>query len=82
VSYDFRLAFEKRGNFHYESAEEDAAYIASEVIRKGKSHGWSVDPSESEIAGEIERILARYNIGLVAPGTWGHHPGGTRVFLR
>ena len=30
--YDRRSSFERRANMHYESAEEDAAYIAGEVI--------------------------------------------------
>ena len=81
LSYD-RRAFEVRANLHYESAEEDAAYIANQVVLMGKSRGWSSDPDEALIASRIETILAPFNIGLVEPhtGTWGHHPGGTKFF--
>jgi hypothetical protein len=79
--YDRRSSFERRANLHYDSAEEDAAWIASEVIRKGKSHGWVEEPGEKAVAAEIEKILAKYNIGYTGEGTWTHHTGGTRNFL-
>jgi len=79
MTYDRRAAFDVTGHFHYESPEEDAGYIASEVIRYGKSRGWSTDPSEQEVARQIAKILSKYNIGLIDPhaGVWGHRPGGT-----
>jgi hypothetical protein len=78
--YNRQSSFERRANLHYEGAQEDAAWIASEVVRKGKSHGWEEDEAERPIAAEIETILAAFNIGYVAKGTWAHHPGGTRRF--
>jgi hypothetical protein len=67
---------------HYESAQEDAAYIASEVIRKGRSSGWALEEAEVAIAVEIEKILADYNIGIVHPGVWGWRQGGSKTFAR
>lgn len=80
VTYDRRSSFERRANLHYDGAVEDAAWIASEVVLKGKSHGWVEDPAQLAVAAEIESSLALYNIGYVANGTWAHHPGGTRHF--
>lgn len=76
------MAFERRAHLHYESAEEDAAYIASEVVRKGRSAGWVVTEEERGIASKIEQILAQYNIGLTNPtaGVWSWRQGGTRFF--
>lgn len=82
MSYDRRASFERRANLHYESVQEDAAYIASEVIRRGRSPGWASVPDEQSLAAEIEKILADYNIGLVSPGTWGWRQGGSRAFSR
>ncbi len=65
---------------HYESAQDDAAYIASEVIRKGRSAGWVVDEADLKIAVEIEKILVDYNIGIVHPGVWGWRQGGSTTF--
>lgn len=62
--------------------DEDAAWIATEVIRKGKSHGWVEEPGEEATATGIEAILARFNIGYLGNGTWAHHPGGTRKFQK
>lgn len=83
MSYD-RSAFERRANLHYESAEEDAAYIAGEVIRKGRSVGWLNEEEEKPVAAAIEKILAQYNIGLINPsaGVWGWRQGGTKFFSR
>lgn len=82
MSYDRSSSFERRANLHYESAEEDAAYIAGEVIRKGQSAGWVNEEDSKQVAAEIERILAQFNIGLTNPttGTWGRRQGGTRFF--
>lgn len=80
MAYDRRSSFERRANLHYESVEEDAAYIAGEVIRKGRSPGWAHLPEEQELASKIEIMLAAYNIGLVSTGTWGYRSGGTRIF--
>ncbi len=80
MSYDRRSSFERRANLHYEGAADDAAWIANEVIRKGKSHGWVEEPGELPVASEIEAMLAPFNIGYVAGGTWAHHPGGTKHF--
>jgi hypothetical protein len=80
MSYDRRSAFERRANLHYDAVVDDAAWIAGEVVRKGKSHGWTEDPAEQQIAMGIEEQLTAYNIGYVGKGTWAHHPGGTRHF--
>jgi len=82
MSYDRRSSFERRANLHYDGASEDAAFIASEVVRKGRSRGWSEDPAEIPTAAEIEEILAKYNIGYIETGVWGHRPGGTRRFRK
>lgn len=80
MMYDRRSSFERRANLHYEDIEEDAAYIASEVIRRGRSPGWAVEPEEQDIAAAIEELLSDYNIGLVGPGTWARKMGGSHVF--
>ena len=67
---------------YYESAQEDAAYIAGEVIRKGRSAGWVTDEAELGVATEIEQILVDYNIGIVHPGVWGWRQGGSKTFGR
>lgn len=77
--YDRRSSFERRANMHYDGVE-DAAWIASDVIRKGKSHGWVEIDTEREIAAQIEEILSIYNIGYTGRGVWAHHAGGTRFF--
>jgi len=82
VSYDRRSSFERKANLHYDGAVEDAAYIASEVLRKGRSRGWVEDPAELPVAAEIEGILSRYNIGYLESGVWGHRPGGSHHFRR
>jgi hypothetical protein len=80
--YDRRSSFERRANLHYDGALEDAAFIASEVVRKGRSRGWVEDPAELPVAAEIETILARFNIGYIEAGVWAHKPGGSHRFRR
>ena len=80
--YDRRSSFERKAHLHYEGAVEDAAFIANEVIRKGRSHGWVEDDASLPVAAEIEATLARYNIGYVDTGVWAHHVGGTKRFRR
>lgn len=80
MSYDRRSDMDRRAHLHYEGVDEDAAWIAGEVIRHGRSTGWVEEASERAQAAEIEGILARYNIGYVGNGVWAHHAGGTRSF--
>ena len=81
MPYDRRpLVAGHKGHLHYEGASEDAAWIAGEVIRKGRSTGWIEEDSERETATQIESLLAKFNIGYAGNGVWVHHPGGTRVF--
>lgn len=85
MTYQRNAGFQVRANLHFESIEEDAAYIAQEVVQRGRSAGWLVDVEEERpIAAEVEAILAKYNIGLVNPhaGVWGFKQGGTRYFAK
>ncbi len=79
--YDYRVSFERRAHLHYEGdPRDDAAWILGEVVRKGRSRGWVEEPSEREISAEIERILARFNVGYIGKGVWSHVTGGSRFF--
>jgi hypothetical protein len=82
MTYRREAGTTRTANLHYESAEEDAAYIASEVIRKTRSAGWVVADEELRVAAEIEGILAPFNIGIIHPGVWGWRQGGSKTFSR
>lgn len=82
VTYSREASTVRTAHLHYESAEEDAAYIASEVIRKTHSAGWVVTDEELPVAAEIEGILAAFNIGVTHPGVWGWRQGGSKTFSR
>lgn len=62
----------------------DAAFIAQQVVQYGKSSGWAMpkDTMQVHLAQQIERELAKFNIGFVDPthGVWAHKPGGTHAF--
>ncbi len=53
--------------------------IASEVVQYGKSTNWS---GSNEISKELEKHLAKFNIGCTDPatGTWAHRNNGTRYY--
>jgi hypothetical protein len=64
--------------------ELDAAFIAQQVVQGGRSIGWAMptDPMQTHLAQQIERDLAKFNIGVIDPkaSVWGHKPGGSHVF--
>jgi hypothetical protein len=63
--------------------EMDAAFIAGQVVQYGRSSGWGTpsDAMQIHLGQQIERELAKFNIGLVDPvkGIWGHKPGGSHA---
>ena len=64
----------------YLSVEEAAKSIAGEVMHSGASAGWV---GNTDIARDLEKHLAKFNIGCTNPktGTWGHRTNGTRYFI-
>ena len=82
MTYRREAGTTRTANLHYESDLEDAAYIANEVVRKGRSAGWVATEDELRVAAEIERILAPFNIGITHPGVWGWRQGGSKTFAR
>lgn len=61
--------------------QEDAAEIAAEVVRRGKSTGWAGD---TKVVAALETALAPFNIGYTDDlhGTWAHVDGGTSFARR
>jgi len=61
------------------SVTEAGKAIAGEVTQYGKSNNWV---GTNEISKELEKHLAKFNIGCTDPhtGTWSHRTGGTRYF--
>lgn len=80
--YDRRSTMDRRAGLRYDGPVEDAAWIASEVIRRGKSVGWVEEEAQRPIAAEIEGILSKFNIGYAGGGVWAHKAGGSRFFQR
>jgi hypothetical protein len=67
----------------YISVSEASPVIASEVIQNGQSKNWSkVNENSLTVAKELERHLAKFNIGYTDPknGIWSVAKGGTRYF--
>lgn len=66
-----------------EAAAQLAGEIAADVVARGGSDGWVAASSDQlKTAREVERILARFNIGYVDDmrGRWAHRTGGSRFF--
>lgn len=63
----------------YLSVQETGKTIVSEVVQYGVSKSWAGD---AEIARELEKYLAKFNVGYVDPktGSWSHCRNGTRYF--
>lgn len=67
----------------YISVSEASHVIASEVVQNGQSKNWArVNENSLAVARDLERHLAKYNIGFTDPktGTWSTSRGGTRYF--
>lgn len=67
----------------YLSVNETGKIIASEVVADGNSKGWGKpDQNGITLAIELEKHLAKFNIGLKEPraGIWGTVRNGTRYF--
>ena len=67
----------------YKSAAEDAAVIATEVLKSKESVEWSMADDRGEaVAIEIEKLLSKFNIGYVDDnrGQWKHKLGGSKFF--
>jgi hypothetical protein len=61
------------------SVTEAGKAIAGEVVQYGKSTNWT---GTNEISKELEKYLAKFNIGCTDPktGTWAHRRNGTRYY--
>jgi hypothetical protein len=67
----------------YLSVSEASKAIASEVIETGKSSNWTAaNENNLTLARDLERHLAKFNIGYTSPntGTWTARRDGTRYF--
>jgi len=61
------------------SVTEAGKLIAGDVIQYGKSSNWN---GTNEISKELEKHLAKFNIGCTEPttGTWSYRSNGTRYY--